>query len=123
MTQEQAKEWLKLKRAEEKAVEARRALEDEIMNGSDIATPRTISEDVDGYKIKIVTKLSKTIDAEKLQDVASDHGLVDFLPRLFRWKPEINKAAWDQADNSIKNVLAEAITAKPARPYFTIEKK
>ena len=123
MNKDQIKLWLGLKKAEEEAQEKRRALEDEIMKGADIATPRTISEDVDGYKVKILTKLSKSIDSDKLQEIASDHGLVDQLPVLFRWKPEINKAVWDIADDQIKNVFADAITSKPARPYFSIELK
>jgi ribonuclease HII len=123
MNEKQARLWFDLKQAEEKIVEDRRKLEDEIMSGKDISTPRTITEDIEGFKVKILTKLSKTIDSEKLQSIASDNGLVDQLPILFRWKPDINKTVWDNADESIKNIFADAITAKPARPYFTIEEK
>ena len=59
--------------------------------------------------------------ADKVQELAAEHGLTDHLSTLFRWKPELNMAIWKSSNESITRALAPAITAKPGRPSFTIE--
>lgn len=122
---EYAQAWLDAKQAEADATNRRRELEDEMasligvaenMEGTETAEP-------DGYVIKITGKINRTVDGDKLQELAHEAGLFDHLSSLFRWTPSIDKRAWERADSSITAPLASAITAKPSRPQFKIEPK
>jgi hypothetical protein len=117
--------WLMAKTAEANAVADRRNIEDRIrqLTGlrDDVEGTETIK--VPGYKVKVVSRLDRKVDAEKVQDLASEHGLTAHLSSLFRWKPEINMSAWKSADESITGPLAGAITTKPGRPSFSIEQE
>ena len=114
--------WLIAKQAEADAIANRRFIEDQL------ASIANVSADLDGtetleagqYTVKIVSRIDRKVDADKLQEIAIEHGLMDHLSSLFRWKPEINAAAWKQADPAIVRPLADAITAKPGRPSFKI---
>lgn len=112
------------KQAETDAVKARRSLEDEIVSlvGVDENDEGTTTAEPDGYKIKITGKINRTVDGDKLQELATEAGLFDHLQRLFRWKPSLNMAAWKNADESITAQLASAITAKPGRMTVKIER-
>lgn len=116
-------DWLAFKESERQAVEARRAIEDEIAAFYKINPQKegTNNFDVEGYKVKIVNRLTRKIDSDKLQEVASEHDLSEHLSALFRWKPEINAAAWKSCDSDITDVLNEAITTTSGRPSFSIE--
>lgn len=114
--------WLIAKQAEADAIANRRFIEDQL------AQLVNVSADLDGtetlevgqYTVKIVGRIDRKVDAEKLQEIAIERGLMDHLSSLFRWKPEINATAWKQADPAIVRPLADAITAKPGRPSFKI---
>lgn len=114
--------WLIAKQAEADAIANRRFIEDQL------ASIANVSADLDGtetleagqYTVKIVGRIDRKVDADKLQEIAIEHGLMDHLSSLFRWKPEINATAWKQADPTIVRPLADAITAKPGRPSFKI---
>lgn len=118
-------EWLQAKEAEREAVERRREIEDELR--AYYAVPEALDGmenfDEDEYTVKIVGRIDRKVDADKVQELAAEYGLTDHLPRLFRWKPELNMAAWKAADESITRPLAGAITAKPGRPSFQITRK
>ena len=120
-----ASEWIKAKADEADAVERRRVAEDRML--SLIGIPETNegtthAEAPGGYRIKVVGRINRTVDSDKVQELAAAAGLSDHLPALFRWKPELNKAQWDHAAQSIRDALAPAITAKPGRPSFTVTK-
>jgi len=118
-----AQVWLQAKEAERQAVELRRTTED-AMRGL-----LGIRDDLDGTEIravgdvrlKIVGRIDRKVDSDRVQELAAEHGLVDHLSSLFRWRPELNVSAWKSADPSITQPLAAAITAKPGRPSFSIE--
>lgn len=114
--------WMVAKRDEANAIEKRRLIEDRIKSLAGIAETLDGTETVapDGYTIKIVGRIDRKVDADKLQELAAEAGLSDHLSSLFRWKPEVNMAAWRAADESITAPLAGAITAKPGRPSFSI---
>ena len=117
--------WLIAKQQEAAATASRRNLEDQL------AQLAAVPADLDGtasleagqYAIKITGRIDRKVDAEQLQAIAAEHGLMDHLGHLFRWKPEINMAAWKQASPEIVRPLADAITAKPGRPSFKITAK
>ena len=121
--EQMAAEWLEAKEAERVAIEKRRDLEDAMRKAASIRddTEGTETLALEGFRVKVVGRIDRKVDADKVQELAAEHGLTDHLSTLFRWKPEINMAIWKAADESITKPLAAAITAKPGRPSFTIE--
>jgi len=118
-------QWLDAKAAEKKAMDDRRAIEDQLVADLGIAKilDGTQNVEVEGYKVKIVGRLDRKVNSEKLQDLAAEYGLTEHLSSLFRWKPEINASAWKSADPRITEPLLEAITTTNGRPSFTITKE
>jgi hypothetical protein len=119
-----AQEWIDAKAAETKAVEKRRALEDELNKALDIGIlegSETFKHD--GYIIKMVGRIDRKVDGAKVQELAAAHNLTEHLSTLFRWKPEINAAAWKNTNPAITDCLLDAITSTPGRTSFTITHK
>ena len=118
-------QWLDAKAAEKKAMDERRTIEDKLVKA--LGIPNTLDGtqniEADGYKVKIVGRLDKKVNSEKLQDLAAEFGLTEHLSSLFRWKPEINASAWKSADPRITDPLLDAITSTNGRPSFTIIKE
>jgi len=114
-------EWVNAKQQEKIAVETRRKLEDDLIKrfGSNVEGTRNVK--AEGYKIKIVERVSNKVDGDKLQELAQEAGLTDHLGQLFRWTPTINAAAWKYADVSITEALLGAVTTTAGRPSFNIE--
>lgn len=118
-------EWLTAKEAERIAIDVRREIEDKLI------TQFAVKPDLDGtdnredagFKIKIVGRMNRKVDADMVQDLAASAGLSEHLSSLFRWKPELNMAVWKATDKSITDKLAPAITVTPGRPSFTISKE
>lgn len=117
-----AQSWLDAKAAETTAMARRREIEDQIrsligipdnLDGTETAKP-------DGYTIKVTGRINRKIDAERLQELASEAGLTEHLSSLFRWKPELNLKVWKSADPAITAPLLGAITSEPGRPSFAI---
>jgi hypothetical protein len=118
-------QWLDAKAAEKKAMDERREIEDQLV--ADLGIPKTLdgtqNVEADGFKVKIVGRLDRKVNSEKLQDLAAEFGLTEHLSSLFRWKPEINASAWKSADPRITEPLLDAITSTNGRPSFTITKE
>lgn len=115
--------WLQAKEAERMAVEARRAVEDELIKAFRISEQMEgtfNAKTQNGHQIKIVGRLSRKVDADKVQELAVEHGLTDHLSSLFRWKPEINATAWKATSPEITVLLADAVTVTASRPSFSI---
>jgi len=117
--------WREAKEAERRAIEARRAAEDRML--SLIGLPETFegteSAEASEFHIKLVGRMNRKVDTEKLREAAAANGLNDHLEALFRWRAEINLSAWKHAAPEITTPLASAITTKPGRPSFSIEPK
>lgn len=114
--------WLQAKKREQEATNSRRDIEDQLAALIDSQVEGTKTIKAEGYKIKATTRFNRKINAELLQEVAAENGLSDHLGSLFRWKPEINAAAWKATDEAITEPLLAAITTTAGRPSFTIEK-
>ena len=118
-------QWLDAKAAEKKAMDLRRTIEDQLVKA--LGIPDTLdgtqNVETEGYKVKIVGRLDRKVNSEKLQDLAAEYGLTEHLSSLFRWKPEINASAWKSADPRITDPLLDAITTSNGRPSFTIIKE
>ena len=118
-------QWLNAKAIETSAIKTRRDLEDAMVKSLGIAEnlDGTVNVDADTYKVKIEGRINRKINADKLQELAAENGLTEHLASLFRWKPEINAAAWKAAKPEITSPLLDAITATPGRPSFTLTNK
>jgi hypothetical protein len=120
---ELSKAWLDLKEAERLATERRRQVEDTMMSLIGIPESMEGTENVnldEGMHIKIVGRMNRKVDTDKLQEIAAAHGLSEHLHDLFRWKAEINTAVWKATNDSITKPLLEAVTTTPGRPSFSI---
>lgn len=117
-------DWMKAKADEAEATKRRRALEDLMVKAFEIPEnlEGTKNLEAESFKIKIEGRINRKVNADKLQELAAEHGLTEHLSSLFRWKPEINMTLWKAADASITAPLMDAITATPGRPSFTITK-
>jgi hypothetical protein len=120
-----AAEWAAEKEVERIAVENRRRLEDEMVKSFALQTDldSTVTKDIDGFVIKITGRIDRKVDADKIQELATQHGLESHLGTLCRWKPELNITTWKATSPQITSLLAPAITAKPGRPSFSIAHK
>lgn len=114
--------WVQAKKDEQTAVEWRRRVEDALLKALslDSAFEGTENFELHGHKVKIVGRMTRKVDQERLQDIAAEHGLSQHLPALFRWKAEINASAWKAADPAITQPLLGAVTTSPGRPSFSI---
>jgi hypothetical protein len=114
--------WVQAKKEEAERIEWRRRCEDALLKALDIdpALDGTENFEMHGHKVKIVGRMTRKVDSDKLQDIAAEHGLSEHLHALFRWKADINAANWKAADESITTPLLGAVTTSPGRPSFTI---
>jgi hypothetical protein len=117
-----ASAWLNAKDIEAKAIAHRREIEDKMKSliGVPDALDGTETVKPDGYVIKVTGRINRKINADKLQELASEAGLTEHLSSLFRWKPEINMAIWKSSDPAITTPLLGAITSEPGRASFAI---
>jgi len=117
-----AAEWHAEKEVERQAVENRRRLEDEMVRSFALQPDldSTVTKQIGDYVIRITGRIDRKVDADKIQELAAQHGLESHLSTLCRWKPEINLSVWKATDPTITKLLAPAITAKIGRPSFLI---
>jgi len=120
-----AAEWAAEKEVERMAVENRRRLEDEMVKSFALQPDldSTVTKQIGDYVIRITGRVDRKVDADKIQELANQHGLESHLSILCRWKPELNLSVWKATDPTITKLLAPAITAKPGRPSFSIAHK
>ena len=123
---ELARQWSDAKTDEAIAVAKRRTIEDRLVELLEIPETKegtTSSTTEQGWAIKVVGRMNRKVDTDKLQELAIAAGLTEHLPSLFRWSADINAAAWKAAAQSITAPLPGAITTTPGRPSFTITRK
>lgn len=122
MIEELAHDWLAAKAQESAAIANRRKLEDLLTKA--LQVPDTLDGTQNAkhgiYMVKVEGRINRKVDAEKVQELAAEHGLSDHLGTLFRWKPEINMTVWKQASPEITTPLLGAITSSNGRPSFSI---
>jgi len=113
--------WAIAKATEQSAHEERRKIHDQII--AFLGVPADLDGTATHGVLKITGRIDRKVDGDVLQELARNAGLSDHLSALFRWKPEINRKAWDAADTSITGPLLGAITSKPGRPSFALTEK
>ena len=118
-------QWIEAKAAESEMTARRRAIEDEMTKSLQITEDWEGSYTMKdgGFKINIKRAFTRKVDGKKLSAIADEFGLQDYLPTLFRWKPEIDMKAWKDAEPSITDKLAQAVTTTPGRVSFKIEEE
>lgn len=118
--------WVHAKEGERQATEERRNLEDKLLSLVGLPDNLEGTENIEtdgGYKIKAVGRFNRKVDADKIQEIAAEEGLEDYLGSLFRWKPEMNMAAWKAASKNVTTPLLAGITTAPGRISISITKK
>lgn len=122
---ELAVRWQHHKAEETKHQAERRAIEDQMVALMKLPPDldETTTHHTDLLTIKVVGRLDRKVDADKVQEIAAEHGLESMLSALFRWKPEINMRAWNNAPEHVTSALSGAITTKPGRPSFSMSPK
>ena len=120
-----AAEWCAAKEAEAAAIAHRRECEDKMLSLIGIGDDHEGTTNADGglYKIKVASRMSYSVDSDKVQELAAEAGVEAMLSELFRWKPELNKKQWEHCAENIRLALAPAITVKPSRASFSITQK
>lgn len=121
-----ARQWIDAKQDEAIAVARRRTIEDRLVELLAIPEDKegtTSSTTEQGFAIKVVGRLNRKVDTDRLQELASEAGLSEHLSSLFRWSADINAAAWKAAASTITSPLLGAIETRPGRPSFTITRK
>ena len=117
-------EWRVSKQLEQEAVLRRRNIEDEIKAAIGFDERREGSETLpfNGGRMVITARLDRKVDGTLVRQLARTHNLDEYLHKLFRWKAELELRAWRKAPEHITQVFAPAITTKPGRATFSLEK-
>ena len=110
----------KAKQEESEAKRTRLALEERLCGLIDIKKTGTTKIEAHGHTVKIVSRESHSIDAAMLEEIAAENNLEQHLATFFRWKPEINKKVWDNADEKQRLPFTQAITTKTGKPSVSI---
>lgn len=118
-------QWMEAKAAETEMTARRRAIEEEIAKSLEVPEDWEGSYTMkdDGFKINVKRAFTRKVDGKKLSAIASEFGLQDYLPTLFRWKPEIDMKAWKDTEPSITDKLAQAVTTTPGKIGIKIEEE
>jgi hypothetical protein len=116
-------QWMGAKSMEHDATTLRRSIEDKLVDFYGVLPTGegTANFATDGHKIKIVSRLNRKVDTDKVQQIAAELGISDKLSTIFRWKAEINTTEWRAEPESIRAALSGAVTTTPGRPTFSIE--
>ncbi len=118
-------QWIEAKAAETEMTARRRAIEDEMTKSLEVPEDWEGSYTMKdcGFKINVKRAFTRKVDGKKLSAIADEFGLQDYLPTLFRWKPEIDMKAWKDTEPSITDKLSQAVTTTPGRVSFKIEEE
>ncbi len=115
---------LAAKEAERRAVEARIDAEQALIALAGDLKPEGANTLLsDAYKVTITTKINRSVDQAKLAEIASQVP-GEFGKRLIRWKPDLVLTELRYIETNepqVYAIVAQAITAKPAKPSVEIK--
>ena len=114
------------KAAEERAKAARLRIEEEL--AAAIGVPETwtgsTTSDICGYKVTCTRRDNIKIDADAVRGIAAESSALDqYSKQVFRWKPEIDKKAWDAAPDDVIKAFSAAVTRTPGKISFALKTK
>jgi hypothetical protein len=81
----------------------------------------TTKIDTGKFTVKVTVRTNTSIDDSMLQEIAAENNTENLLGSLFRWKPTIDKKAWDAASEADTLPFTKAITEKVGRPTIQID--
>lgn len=114
--------WKHAKEEEQRAVEARRSIEEQMLGLLPVKDEGTVSEDTDAGKLVVTYKVSRSVDTESLQNAWQS--LNENARSIFKWSADISikemRAAQSMNYDAYKQA-AQFITSKPAKPSFAIK--
>lgn len=115
-------QWAMAKAAEDKAKAERRKIEDEMaaLMRLDPAAEGVTKSMAGDWQIKAESRITRKVDADKIQEAAAEAGLSHILASVCRWKPELDMRVWKGLDESARKALAPAITTTASRPSFSL---
>ena len=114
------------KEAEARAKAAREAIECEL--AAAIGVPETwtgsTTSEICGFKVTCTRRDNVRIDADAVRGIAAESSALDqFSKQIFRWKPEIDKKAWDAAPDDVIKAFSAAVTRTPGKISFALKTK
>lgn len=114
------------KEAEARAKAAREAIEREL--AAAIGVPETwtgsTTSEICGFKVTCTRRDNVRIDADAVRGIAAESSALDqFSKQIFRWKPEIDKKAWDAAPDDVIKAFSAAVTRTPGKISFALKTK
>lgn len=74
-------------------------------------------------KLTVTGKNTISVDTIKVIELAENIGKEHLINELFSVKMTLNKRAYDSTDEQTRKIFSDAITVKPAKINFKIEKK
>lgn len=114
------------KETEARAKAAREAIERELAAAIGVPESWTGSttSDICGYKVTCTRRDNIKIDADAVRGIALESAALDgYSKQIFRWKPEIDKKAWDAAPDEVIKAFSAAITRTPGKISFALKTK
>lgn len=119
---ELAESLVTAKAAEDAARKQRVQIEESICEYMNLPVEGSTHVEDAGWRITVTAKLTRTLDEAKLRQVA--HQIPDDVgAKVIRWKPDLvlkELRACQEYRPDIYEVLASAITTKPAKPAVKI---
>ena len=114
------------KAAEARAKAAREAIERELAEA--IGVPETwtgsTTSEICGFKVTCTRRDNVRIDADAVRGIAAESSALDqYSKQVFRWKPEIDKKAWDAAPDDVIKAFSAAVTRTPGKISFALKTK
>ncbi len=117
-----AREVMEFKRIEDDARASRVAAEARLVSMVEARDEGTIHEEDGGVKVTVTFKVTRTVDADRV--VADWNSLPPVIHDAFVWKPDLvlkQMRALEAANPDAYAILAQYLTAKPAKPSVKIE--
>ena len=112
--------WWEFKRQEELAMTQRREIEEMLTSHLPEQWEGSETEREGEFKVVISRRFTRKVDSDALQATAREFGLEEYLPELFRWKPEIDAKRWKAAPAEVTAKLERAITVTPGKASVKI---
>lgn len=111
------------RREEESARQARLAIEEQIVRQMAVPDEGTVHAEAGHWRVTVTAAVRRTVDPAILQSVA-DQVPAEIGEKLIRWKPDLvlkELRAVQKYSPDVYQVVAQAITAKPAKPTVKVQ--
>jgi len=113
---------MEFKRIEDDAKASRLAAETKLLAMMETKDEGTVHEEDGSVKVSVTYKLTRTLDAAKVQE--DWNTIPELVKDAFVWKPDLvlkHMRALESANPQAYSVLAQYVTAKPAKPAVKVE--